>query len=50
MARFQFLAQLKRVLEMDQLKKILNPKIERVDDLNFWEMISECVRFEFVVY
>lgn len=27
MARFQFLAQLKRVLEMDQLKKILNPKI-----------------------
>lgn len=27
MARFQFLAQLKRVIEMDQLKKILNPKI-----------------------
>ena len=27
MARFQFLVQPKRVLEMDQLKKILNPKI-----------------------
>ena len=27
MARFQFLVQPKRVLEVDQLKKILNPKI-----------------------